>query len=203
MARRTGSNGEQTARDIRAAATRLFADHGYAAVSMRQIAQAVGVQAGALYLYTADKQSLLADLMIAHLEDLLANWDAVRSTAVDPRARLEVFVRFHIRYHLARVDEVFIAYMELRSLSPENFARVERLRRLYEAVLEDILQDGAAIGAFRLTDARISTLGLIAMLTGISTWYRAGGRLSPDRIEAIYIEMALASVGARVMPVPT
>lgn len=198
MARRIGSNGEQTAREIRVAATRLFAEQGYAAVSMRQIAQAVGVQVGALYLYTPDKQSLLADLMIAHLEDLLASWDTARSDAGTARERLERFVRFHIRYHLARVDEVFIAYMELRNLTPENFARVERLRRLYESVLEEILQDGVTERAFRLTDPRVATLALIAMLTGISTWYRAGGRLSPDRIETIYVDMALASVGGSV-----
>ncbi|NNU81208.1 TetR/AcrR family transcriptional regulator [Halovulum dunhuangense] len=196
MARRSGSNGEQTARDIRDAAMRLFADQGYAAVSMRQIARAVGVQAGALYLYTPDKQSLLSDMMIAHLEDLLAAWGKARCESDDPRARLEDFVRFHIRYHLSRVDEVFIAYMELRNLTPENFARVERLRRLYENVLQEILQDGAARGIFRLSDARIATLALIAMLTGITNWYRAGGRLSPERIEEIYIEMALGAVGA-------
>ena len=31
---------------------------------------------------------------------------------------LERFVRFHIRYHLKRADEVFISYMELRNLEP-------------------------------------------------------------------------------------
>jgi AcrR family transcriptional regulator len=196
MARRTGSNGEQTARDIRAAAMRLFAEHGYAAVSMRQIARAVGVQAGALYLYTPDKQSLLADMMIEHLEDLLAAWQDAGPPGGTPRARLEAFVRFHIRYHLARSDAVFIAYMELRNLTPENFARVERLRRLYETVPEEILHDGAAAGVFRLSDPRIATLALIAMLTGISTWYRSGGRLPAERIEQIYCEMALGAVGA-------
>ncbi|WP_112321585.1 TetR/AcrR family transcriptional regulator [Oceanibium sediminis] len=196
MARRSGSNGEATARDIRAAATRLFAAKGFAAVSMRQIAHEVGVQAGALYLYTPDKQSLLADMMIDHLEHLLSAWDAARSDDSDPVARLQGFVRFHIRYHLARVDEVFIAYMELRNLSPENFARVERLRRLYENVVEEILVDGAEKGVFRVTDPRIATLALIAMLTGIGTWYRADGRLSTERIEQIYIELALGSLGA-------
>ena len=197
MARKQGSNGQQTARDIRAAALRLFAEHGYAAVSMRQIAQEVGVQAGALYLYTPDKQTLLADLMLEHLEALLDAWQRQHDKGDSPQDRLAAFVRFHIRYHLTRVDEVFIAYMELRNLSPENFARIERLRRLYEAVLEDILQDGLAAGAFRIEDARISTLALIAMLTGVNTWYRAGGRLSADRIEAIYTDMALGAVGAR------
>jgi hypothetical protein len=44
-------------------------------------------------------------------------------------------VRFHIRYHLERADEVFIAYMELRNLEPENFAEVEAERRRYEKIL--------------------------------------------------------------------
>lgn len=195
MARKHGSNGEQTARDIRSAALRLFADKGYAAVSMRQIAAAVGVQVGALYLYTSDKQALLADLMIGHMEDLLSTWSAALPQSEDPVARLEHFVRFHIRYHITRVDEVFIAYMELRNLTPENFARVERLRRLYEEILEGIIADGLDAGAFRLADPRVSGLALIAMLTGVTTWYRSGGRLSADRIEDVYCTMALNAVG--------
>lgn len=110
MARRSGSNGEQTARDIRAAAERLFARSGYAAVSMRQIAQDVGVQVGAIYLYTPDKQTLLASMMLDHLEELLSAWAEARpEESLRPGARLDAFVRFHIRHHLARVDAVFIA----------------------------------------------------------------------------------------------
>ncbi len=196
MARRTGSNGEETARGIRAAALRLFAEKGYAAVSMREIARAVGVQAGALYLYTPDKQSLLADLMTDHLDHLYAAWLQEAPGDVDPPTAFDVFVGFHIRYHLSRVDEVFVAYMELRNLTPENFTRIERLRRRYESVLEDILVAGNASGHFRLEDPRITTLALIAMLTGVNTWYREGGRLSVERIEALYKDMARGMVGA-------
>ncbi len=55
-------------------ALRLFARQGFAAVSMRQIASEVGVQAGALYLYTPDKQTLLFDLMTTHMNELLQAW---------------------------------------------------------------------------------------------------------------------------------
>ena len=41
---------------------------------MRQIAGEVGVQAGALYNYTTDKQSLLFDLMKGHMDELLVAW---------------------------------------------------------------------------------------------------------------------------------
>jgi AcrR family transcriptional regulator len=133
------------------------------------------VQAGALYLYTADKQALLFELMRDHLRSLLGDWQAPEG---DPVEQLESFVRHHIRFHLDRPDLVFIAYMELRNLSPENFAVIEALRRDYEDRLEDILKGGPG-GAFRRADTKLATMALIAMLTGVTTWYREGGRLDP------------------------
>ncbi|MFN3646646.1 MAG: TetR/AcrR family transcriptional regulator [Gemmobacter sp.] len=195
MARKTGSHSDITGPRIRAAALRLFARHGYAAVSMRQIAAEVGVQAGALYLYTPDKQTLLADLMAEHLEQVLAAL-AAEPLAGTPADRLAGFARFHVGFHLERPEAVFVAYMELRNLDPDNFARIETLRRAYEAQLEAILRDGVAAGLFRIPDTKLATLALIAMLTGVTTWYREGGRLSRADVAEIYADMARKAVGA-------
>jgi len=193
MARKQGSHSDITGPRVRDAALRLIAQHGYAAVSMRQIAAEVGIQAGALYNYTPDKQGLLFDLMQGHMADLLA---ALKAAGVqgDAMARLEAFTRFHIRFHLPRPDQVFVSYMELRNLSVENFTSVEALRRQYEDALEDILRAGEAEGVFAVPDTRVTTMALIAMLTGISNWYRAGGRLETDKIEAIYWDMVRRAV---------
>ena len=147
MARTQGSHSDITGPRIRKAALGLFARHGYAAVSMRQIAKEVGVQAGALYNYTPDKQSLLYRLMQEHMQDLLAAYGAL-DQGNDPQDALRRFVGFHIRFHLERPDEVFIAYMELRNLTPENFAEIEELRRTYEDALESILHHGQQVGVF-------------------------------------------------------
>ena len=195
MARKTGSHAETTAPLVRQAATRLIARHGYAAVSMRQIAAEIDMRAGALYLYTPDKQTLLFDLMREHMEHLLDTWSKARieGSAMD---RLEHFCRFHIRYHLERPELVFIAYMELRNLEPENFEVIQSLRRDYEAELMAILREGNMAGDFKLPDARLATMAIIAMLNGVNTWYREGGRLSLDRIEQIYWTLVRRSVGA-------
>lgn len=193
MARTIGSHAETTGPKVREVALKLFARHGYAAVSMRQIAADVGVQAGALYNYTPDKQSLLMDLMTAHMDELLSARARVAS-AGQPVARLEEFVRFHIRHHLERPDAVFVSYMELRNLTPENFAKVDALRGTYERELEGILSQGRDSGAFVVPDAKIAALALIAMLNGVTTWYRPGGRLSQQQVEDIYWAMALRSV---------
>jgi AcrR family transcriptional regulator len=188
MARTAGSHSDITGPRIRDAALRLFARHGYAAVSMRQIAADVGLQAGALYNYTPDKQTLLFSLMEGHMTDLLAAWAAEEKGAT-PRERLRAFTHFHIRFNLDRADAVFISYMELRNLDPENFRRLEGLRRDYERALQTILSDGVADGSFALRDPKIASLAIIAMLTGVNTWYRAGGPLSLPQVQEIYWDM--------------
>ena len=194
MARKSGSSAEKTRPLVHAAAKHLFARHGFAAVSMRQIAAEVGVQAGALYLYTPDKQSLLFDLMQSHMEELLAAWEQANPGG-DAATRLQAFVEFHINYNLQRVEAVFISYMELRNLTPENFAVIEEMRRAYETVLEDILKAGMADGIYRLEDTKLTALAIIAMLNGVNTWYREDGRLSRAQVADIYVEMVKRAVG--------
>lgn len=191
MARTQGSHAGTTGPKVRAAALSLFARHGFAAVSMRQIAREVGVQAGALYLYTPDKQTLLFDLMRDHLHDLLGAWTPPEGGAM---AQLEHFARHHIAYHLDRPELVFIAYMELRNLSPENFAVIEELRRDYEDRLENIVRAGVAEGVFDVSDTKLATMAVISMLTGVTTWFRDGGRLSRGDVESIYWDMVRKAV---------
>ncbi len=195
MARTQGSHSGITGPRIRQAALRLFAQQGYAAVSMRQIAKEVGLQAGALYNYTPDKQSLLFDLMQDHMAGLLSAWAALDKPD-DPLAQLRAFTSFHITYNLERADAVFIAYMELRNLTPENFAAIESMRREYEDALETLLTAGVEAGQVRVPDTRIAAMAVIAMLTGVNTWYRDGGRLSLEEVETIYWDMVHKAVAA-------
>jgi len=194
MARKTGSHAEITGPLIRQAALRLFARSGFAAVSMRQIAAEVGVQAGALYLYTPDKQTLLFELLRDHMVSLLDAWADIPK-GDDPQKQLENFTRFHIRFNLERPEAVFISYMELRNLNAANFASIARLRNQYEAELEQILCDGHANGRFKVPDTRLSTKAIIAMLTGVTNWYREDGRLSQERVERLYWNMVRRAVG--------
>ena len=200
MARTAGSRGEETALRVREAALRLFADKGYAAVSMREIASEVGLQAGALYNHFPTKQAILVDLLETHMVDLIAAWESESRRFADPVDALVGFVRFHIRYHLERQDAVFISYMELRNLERTGFERVEELRRVYEGFLRKIIQIGVARQVFHIDDVPVSAMAVIAMLTGVNTWFRSGGRLKAVEIEEIYVKMVLGSLGHVMVP---
>jgi len=197
MARKVGSVGTETADKVRQAALLLFARHGYAAVSMRQIARQIDLQAGAIYNHFPTKQHLLRDLLVSHMERLLAAWEAERVEGLPAGEALVAFVRFHLRYHTQCGEEVFISYMELRNLEEQNFCDIEALRKRYEKGLQDILERGVADGTFQISDPRVTTMALIAMLTGVTNWYRNSGRLSLSEIEALYVGMISGTVGLK------
>ena len=196
MARKAGSVGSETAERILQASLQLFSRYGYAAVSMRQIASEVGLQAGALYNHFPTKQAILHQLMVAHLEELIEMLE-MADLPGDPARALEAFVRFHIHFHIDKPEAVFIAYMELRNLEAGPYREVMQLRQRYERALRDILRSGMAAGVFDVPDAPVASMAIISMLTGVNTWYRYGGRLSVAEIEKIYVNMVLAAVGAR------
>lgn len=152
------------------------------------------MQAGALYNYTPDKQTLLFELMKTHMEELLEA-SSVRKS-IEPLEALDEFTQLHLNFHAERPDEVFIAYMELRNLGPDNFAIIERMRRRYEDQLEAILRAGVEGKVFQVADTKVATMAVIAMLTGVNTWFREGGRLSLEEVGKIYTDMVRNAVGA-------
>mgnify|MGYP001277381468 FL=1 len=193
MARTLGSYAKLTKPKISEIALHLFAERGYAAVSMRQIASKVGLQVGALYNYFPDKQTILSELLINHMENLLQTWH--RQTLPEKSDKLlEFFVDFHIEYHLNRPEEVFIAYMELRNLNPDNFKKIEKLRNKYELILSKILSDGVNKNLFTCEETKIASLAIIGMLKEVNTWYKKDGRISVPEIKNIYQQIVLKAV---------
>ena len=188
-------NLKDTRATIRREACRLFAERGYAAVSMRDLADAVGVRQSGLYNHFKSKQALLVGLMTSHMETLLEVLDSVMVGVTGPIPRFEAFVEHHVSYHLDYPDDVFLAYMEIRSLEAEGRDRVIALRDRYEDVLRGILEDGVAAGEFQITDVAVHTRMLLSMLTGATVWFRAAGRLSREDVVACHLQAALQGVG--------
>lgn len=196
MARTIGSDGERTEAALRDAALRLIARHGYEAVSMRRLADEVGVQAAALYRYFPTKEDLLFTLMREHMEELVASWAGLSDAEAGPRAQLSAFVRNHIAFHLARRSSTHVNNLELRSLAPERLRRIVALREAYEKELRAILQRGADARVFDVEDAALVAMAIIQMITGVIVWFRPDERLSIDDVTERYLTMTLRLAGA-------
>jgi AcrR family transcriptional regulator len=202
MSRTIGSYGPKTQEAIRRAGLRLIFEHGYEAMSLRQLAAEVGIQVGSLYNHIATKQELLFYLVQDHINELLRQLDLALQGKAEPRDRLRAFVAFHVGYHMSRKREVFIANSELRSLEPRNYEAVVALRSAYEQRLSDILSQGVAAGVFEVVDVQVATFAILSLLTGLCNWYRPGGRLTKEAIIAAHEKLVLSGVAPESPPLP-
>ena len=78
------------------------------------------------------------------------------------------------------------------------------LRSAYEARLARILAEGVSEGVFEVVDIKVATFAILALLTGLCTWYRPGGRLTKEAIVAAHEKLVLSGVIAagRERPCP-
>jgi AcrR family transcriptional regulator len=196
MARIAGRISEQTVLDMKRAATRLIARHGFEAMNLRMLADEVGVRAASLYNHIESKEALLHTLLADTMTELMQQLDAALAGAADPADALRRYVAFHIEFHAVRRDQVFIGNAELRSLSDAHRADIVARRDAYEQRLLEILRAGEKGGRFAPGDLRVAVKALIAMLSGICTWYRPDGRLGVKALVRQYTRLAFGAVGA-------
>ena len=141
-------------------------------------------------------KELLFELVQDHINALLRQLDLAMQGKARPVDKLRAFVAFHVTYHMTKKREVFIANSELRSLEPKNYQAIVALRGAYEQRLAAILAEGVAEGEFEVVDIQVATFAILALLTGICTWYRPGGRLTKEAIVAAHEKLVLSSVAA-------
>src|SRR5579883_3583351 len=185
---------------IRAAAVQLFAEMGYHAAPLRDIASLAGIQAASIYYHYPSKQAILVEIMDTHMRDLNAHLEEIVARPLSVAERLHEAIANHIRLHTTYKYEFFIIDTEIRALEGENRSYILSLRDQYEALLQALLREGMEQGVFRESDVKICSYAIIAMCTEVAAWFRPGGRLTVQQVIDIYSEMI--TQGLLVIGVP-
>ncbi len=184
---------------IRAAALRHFAEHGYDAASMRQIAADAGITIATLYFHCTTKEQLLFEVLEGQLRDLSEGLDTAIAAAGDSwSARLAAAIRFHTQYVARGEEGASISTSELRGLTGELRKRHLATRDAYERKFRDLLEGGIAAGEFASVDVQVITAGILGIGLAVGRWYRPGGRLRLDEIVDEYVRFVQKGLDPRV-----
>src|SRR6266700_7886610 len=96
---KTQLEGRSVRENVRAAAVQLFAEYGYHAAPLRDIARIAGIQAASIYYHYANNEALLVEFMETHMRHLNANLERILRDQHDPLIRLFQTIAKHIRLH--------------------------------------------------------------------------------------------------------
>ena len=189
---------------IIAVAIDLFFTKGYFATSISEIARGCGIQKASIYYHFPCKEDLLLAIMETTMADLTAGLEDGLAAAATVEEQMRAAVRNHIRFHLERQKETFIASCELRGLSPDNFQTVVARRDAYERTFQELICAGIIEGVFAQGDVKVLSYAILTLCTAGATWYRPDGRLAVDEIVAIYETFVIHGLkgGGRAMGRP-
>jgi AcrR family transcriptional regulator len=172
----------------------LFHRKGYFATSVSDIAKGSGIQKASIYYHFSSKEDLLYHIMRATMVDLNGYLTRNLSGIEDIEARMRVAVRSHVRFHLERQKENFIANSELRGLTAEHFRDIVTLRDAYEQVFQQLIREGASQGTFVHGDAKLLSYAILTLCTAGAAWYKPEGRLTAEQISHIYERFVIAGL---------
>lgn len=177
------------------AAAQLFAAQGYANTTMAQIVRALGVTKPFVYYYFRDKQEIFETLSWAPAVDCFT---ALDFAAADPRRAtekvlegIERLIRATITHHPC----AFFAYREPQVYRPEYIAAQKKLAHHFYDLLCPLLEEARRDGDLDFTETKITALAACSLPGFLYSWYRPGGRLSPDEVVAELTKLASRVIG--------
>lgn len=154
-------------------AARIFRRHGYAATSMREIADAVGLSKASLYYYVHSKD----DLLFVMLEEVNIAGDEivarVRAMPVTPLEQLAAYLRGWVEYNVKQIAKVTVYSRDLDQLDPRRRRTLQAGRERRFRFVVDLVRAAQAEGQVG-TDIDANAVGQVAlgMVGHMHTWYR-------------------------------
>jgi AcrR family transcriptional regulator len=177
------------------AACLLFAEHGYEATSMKDIAAALGVRAPSLYNHVAAKQDILLAIMDKAMDRAIDALAAALDGVTDVADRLRAATESLVLDFLRNPAEVTVCNTEVRSLEPGNRAAIVAKRDYYAAQVRQVIDEGCQDGRFRVRSPRLAAFAVLEMGNGAKSWFRPGGGNTDVEVAREYGEFALRIVG--------
>jgi AcrR family transcriptional regulator len=192
------TDGQTTRELVRSTSTELFAERGFAATTMRNLADRAGLPLSAFYYYFKSKYDVLLAIMDAEMSRLEEGIADLADSSAPPAERLVALVSRHVEVHLADPASARVADHELRSLSDADRLAIVARRDSYERNFRDVLVAGVESGRFaRDLDIPLASMAVLTMATSVIDWWRPGGRYTIAETAELIGRYALAvAVGA-------
>ena len=184
---------------ILARAAQLFAQRGYSATSMNEVAEACGMSKPALYHYYKDKYTLLVQAAEEHMARLEALVKEVQAQRLPPEERLRMLIERFVEEYANAQDSHRVLTEDVKFLEEEDRERVVAAQRRVVAAFS------RTVGELRPELKRAAldkplTMLLFGMINWMFTWLKPEGALSHQAMAPLVADLFFGGVPAVRLP---
>jgi len=184
--------------NVMATAIEVMSERGYAATTIQEVADRVGVLKGSLYHYFSSKEELLFRILEeAHKENLeiVAQVRALELSAIE---ELLEYLRRSSAWYLENTDRANIFFTESRHLTGERLEKARVSGRNYERYVQELITKAQAEGEVRddLEDRLIARF-VLGTVNSIRSWpSRSGKQFGNEVIVESFVELVRSAIEA-------
>ncbi len=175
-------------------AATLFREKGFKAASMRDLAEAVGVEAASLYNHIKSKTEILHELCFSVANRFLHKIDEVEAEQTSSVDKIEKLLRFHINEMIHHYEEVYVSDREWKHLSDPYLSNFQNQRRIYRKRFAAIIEVGIADHQIKKIDAATAVLIMLHAISGIESWHRSTQKITAEELEENMISILVGGL---------
>jgi AcrR family transcriptional regulator len=152
-------------------------DRKLASLTMRDIAERLGLVKGNLYYYFKNKQDILYHCHVKCIAISLAALDEVSTMSLPPAEALRQLLVKHIR-NITEDAYGGVLLTDLESLTPVQRKRYVAMRDRFEVGVRKLIRGGMSDGTFAQQNVDLAGITILGAINWIPKWYRPDGPMS-------------------------
>ena len=178
-------------------AAQLFADKGYSATSMNDVATACATSKATLYHYMRDKHALLASIALSHVEHLEQVVAAVKAEALAPEAELQALIEAFMRVYAGAQHQHRVLTEDVKFLADDERDAVHAAqKRVVSAFAATVVRVRPELK----TRATPLAMLLFGMINWTFTWLRPDGPLTHADLAPMVVQLFFGGLPAVQAP---
>ena len=164
-------------------AAQMFREKGFAATSMRDLAETVGIEAASLYNHIRSKNEMLESICFEVANRYTIFMDELEAGNQGTIKKIETLLRFHIKQMIENFEEVIVCDREWKHLDEPYLSNFHNQRRSYRKRFAAIIEEGIARNEIKKIDAPTVVLIMLHSVNGIESWHRSTAKISAKELE--------------------
>ena len=164
-------------------AASMFRQKGFAATSMRDLAETVGIEAASLYNHIQSKSEILQEITSRISDDCNEHLNSLDNNGMTSIEKIESLIRFHVGMMLNRFEDYYVMINEWMHLSEPYLTNFSLQRRTYVQKMEAIIEEGIANKEMKPVIPYVVVLTILSSVRGLEFWYRSRQRITPAEME--------------------
>ena len=180
--------------EIITVASRLFKEKGFSAVSVRDIAQEMGMKAASLYNHINSKQEILSSLIIKLAKDFTDGMGAVLEEESSPLAKIEALIRLHIDITVNQSEALAALNNDWMHLQGQDLMDFVQMREEYEENFRKIIKQGIALGQLQPHHPEVILFSILSTLRTLYLWYQKRGKLDVNILKKDMVAVLLKGI---------